>query len=437
MLLMLAFVLLSILLIVRICKSKWNEWNNPILLICMLYALLTIVALFGLQSYQWYYEGIIWLTIALWCLTFGGLFGSYLFFYRNPALKYSKNIRAEICIYFIPSNIAWYFLIVLIALGILGWVYQVYYNGFSLNDFGSVDSLASMNNSIAVERYSGQTKSNFIIKIASIIDYLSPLCGGFLFPYAKTLTKKRICAISLLPIVLVMLFSNGKSGFISSIILYIGAYFISYLYMHKDAPAIKIKRLVACLILGVLLVLLLLITMMLRIGRVDVSTFEVVTDKFMIYAFGEIQAFDYWFSTQNNHYQYSAGVQTFMSIFDTLGIVDRVQGVYELIPNAQGNVFTVFRGIIEDFGKVGGLLFINICGNLIGYNYERIKVARHLPIFSCLIVISMLFFFAFGYIISPWVYATYVVTFLGFAIFLKICNLHHINIVIGKKLLLK
>ena len=189
-------------------------------------------------------------------------------------------------------------------------------------------------------------------------------------------------------------------------------------------------------VLAVLAFGLLLFSMMLRIGRVDSETFDIVTEKFISYAFGEIQAFDWWFKVGRSNLNYSAGVQTFMSIFHNLGMVERKSGVYDFIPGVVSNVYTVFRGIIEDFGTVGGLVFVAICGCIAGYYFEKIKYSVKLPVVSCSFVVGIDFLFIYGYIISPWIYTSYVIMMFFFIGFVALCKGKNIIITYGNKILI-
>lgn len=59
---------------------------------------------------------------------------------------------------------------------------------------------------------------------------------------------------------------------------------------------------------------------------------------------------------------YSFGAMTFLGISNVLGVVQRVQGVYTALLGTSSNVYTVFRGIVEDFGIIGGIIFISLQG---------------------------------------------------------------------------
>lgn len=351
----LVIIVINSFLLFKVCRKVWKEWINPIFLINVLYTFLIMCACLGLENCKFYLSGIAWMLIALWFLTLGGFAGKLIW---NQKWKIRDNEENSIFI----SNRGWIFLRIVIAFGILGWLYQVAYNGFSLNDFTSINSLAQMNHNVAIYRYSGQAKTDIITKITNVNIYIAPVIGGLLYAYSDTKAKRRICLFSLVPITLIMLFSNAKAGFLASLILWFSSYSIAFFYIYKTSPKVDFRKLIICVLIVMMIIGVLIFSMMLRIGNVDINTLNIVKEKFMVYAFGEIQAFDCWFSTQRTKSEISGGIHTFMAIFNTLGIVKREQGVYSLIPNAVGNVYTLFRGIIEDFGTVGGLIFIGMTG---------------------------------------------------------------------------
>lgn len=181
-----AVLIISDLFLLKMCRLIWKEWSHPVFLIDVFYMILILVAYSGLKKYQWSFEGIAWITAALYFLTLGGAFGKQI--YQKRRLYDTAENMVCVCV----SNKAWIFLCAMIVLGMIGWLYQVVYNGFSLSNFTSIDSLAQMNNSIAVDRYSGQGKTNAVIKILNIFLYVGPVCGGFLLHSPKPKNKKEL-----------------------------------------------------------------------------------------------------------------------------------------------------------------------------------------------------------------------------------------------------
>lgn len=87
--------------------------------------------------------------------------------------------------------------------------------------------------------------------------------------------------------------------------------------------------------------------------------------------FGNLPSFAIWFdSGRVSTEQHAPGFYTFMGIFDNLGLEERVTGGYSeylmLAPGETSNVYTVFRGMMHDFGFLGAGIAIVAIGLLAG-----------------------------------------------------------------------
>lgn len=161
------------------------------------------------------------------------------------------------------------------------------------------------------------------------------------------------------------------------------------------------------------------LTMLMRIGNINRETQTIVNNKFREYAFGQIEAFSVWFSRYKRT-RLDWGSNTYMFLTNWLGLTVRKQGVYDLIPGVDTNIFTQNRGIIEDFGKIGGLLYWTMIGIASGISYKKVKAGSDNCICSKIILSALYFMILYGFIISPWIYSSYILAFIGFAFFLMV-----------------
>lgn len=165
---------------------------------------------------------------------------------------------------------------------------------------------------------------------------------------------------------------------------------------------------------------LLIFSMMLRIGEINSSTLSVVLQKFIIYAFGDVQSFDTWISTYYKPSDgMSLGAQTFLGISNLIGVAVKTQGVYSSLPGTASNVYTAFRGVVSDFGIIGGIVFTSILGFFIGASIKTIRDSI-MPRFSIFFVVQGIFFFIFGMFVSPWTYLSYILAVFVFYFYLLI-----------------
>jgi oligosaccharide repeat unit polymerase len=99
------------------------------------------------------------------------------------------------------------------------------------------------------------------------------------------------------------------------------------------------------------------------------------------YFLGSVPAFANWVHTSGEQ-EVTMGAYTFAGVFDLLGIKQRQLGVYEEFQTLAGgedtNIYTLFRGLIQDFTLPGASLFGVLLGFVAG-KAARSDSANHLP----------------------------------------------------------
>lgn len=352
--------------------------------------------------------GVLWIAVSILVFAVGERIGT-----DYAAKKYKVRRQTANCVSEAQISRLSKILVLIILLALLSRLLFLYVNGYGLSVFFSIEKFMAMNTELAYARYHGLTVTNSLITLLSSFCYVAPLCGGYLLMYAGK--KKRIiflCILSLLPILLGMLTENTKSGVIDSAILFIIGLITAFMTLRKHSPKLKFKHIAIIIFLALILFALLFISMCVRIGDFSSETINIVKEKFIVYAFGSVEAFDVWLSDYYTYESYGFGVNTFMAPFNLLGIVTRAHGVYGFLPGVSSNVFSAFRGVILDFGVVGGLLFMFILGVVGGVVY--VKIRRCGSVGAQLIYAALLFFLIRSFLISPWIYSSFWVTFVVF-----------------------
>lgn len=366
-------------------------------------------------SYTWNYTGLIWIEFAVFFMELGALLGKRLSIRSHSNVK--EYYKEQVSTSEIEIKYNWSVMYIIIVLGFMAAIASLLNSGFSLRNVLSLQGLLNTTSTIASTRYSGEPSGSTLIQILSVFTYLSALTGGYSFNYGKKLKEKvgSICAI--LPMVFSMLFTSGKSGFIAVVILWLAGWCVSYVRINGFLPKIKLKYLLGIIGVFILMMALLFFAMILRTGDTSKEMLNILYNKLWIYAFGQMVEFDGWFAGQESFTEYDLGVNTYMMIFKLLGLVTRKQGVYDIYVYGYGNVFTAFRGVISDFGLFGGLIYCFIRGALSQLCFNTIKNGRFAVLASMLIICSY-FWNVYGFIISPWIYTSYVLMILGFGAFM-------------------
>ena len=406
--LFLIFIFLVLLILSVIIHS---DYLNPFKLFVISWSVQVVMCLllFG-NSVYWSYGGLEYIfAISL-------IFFLLSFKYKSKFKKFVVK-KQEFLVNRKKKNVA---LIILIFFGIVYSITLIQNYGLSLKNFTSLDLLLQMNNYMAIQRYTGNVSTSLLNRVLLIFVYAAPMCGGYSYIYSKKRIDKVISLLTLLPVLFILLIENTKAPVIACVIFFLIAMFTAYLVKNEAVPKINFKKMSKWLALFFIIFSLLFVSMMFRIGKFDISTFEIVKVKIGNYIFGHIPAFDHWFSSNCNDLPYSFGIQTFISIFDTLGIQNRIQGVYaeSYVGGALGsNVYTYLRGLISDFGIIGSLLFLISFLGITNYNYQRIKAGSKKIISQIVIMVNysfILFFF-----VSIFSYTSFVIAFVIYGIFLR------------------
>lgn len=375
--------------------------------------------------------GLLWIVAAMIILAVGERIGAN---YAAKRYKTPNNNAVErVYVTRAASRSLFRVLALIILIALLGEVIFLYANGYNFSVFFDINKFMSMNSEIAYDRYNNQTVSNNLITLLSSFCYVAPLCGGYLLPYSGK-RKRRIllCFFSLFPIIFTMLIENTKSGVIDAAILFAIGFMIAFMKLRKSSPKLNFKKIFLIICLLLLLFALLFASMCIRIGGFSSEIIAVVKEKFIVYAFGSVEAFDVWLTEHYTFGTYGFGVNTFMAPFDILGLVNREQGVYGFIDGISSNVFSAFRGVILDFGVVGGLLFMFVIGIIGGSAYSKIRSRG--TVGAQFIYAAILFFLIRSFLISPWVYTSFWVAFAVFLLFiLHSSSRAHRRVVVKRK----
>lgn len=302
---------------------------------------------------------------------------------------------------------------VVLGISLVGVAYDIIEKGFSLQSLVNLDSFLEMSNQISIDRYSGEEESNGILgNVFSINMYTCPLVGGLLFFSFK---KKWFSVLSLAPLYVSGFTQGAKMGIITGSILWLVGVIIS-IQLFDIKIRLRLKHVFNVLIVVLSFFLILIFTMMFRIGRFDFETFIIACNKFVSYSLGHLPAFDMWFDKiDNRDLDYTLGGKLFYGITNFLGILERKQGVFtEMYVISKGgdatNVFTAFRLIIEDFGLVLTIPFMFIMGLITQGVYHNFQIKKNV-VLGIVLMSAIYFFIGWSFVTSIFAYTTYIVMF--------------------------
>jgi len=292
---------------------------------------------------------------------------------------------------------------------ILDWFDQ----GFSIHDlfFDLQASAASYANLL----YSENLDINNFARWSIVCAYLGAILGGFLFPCITTKTGRRLIVVmSFLPSVLVAVTQGGKGLLFLCIVFF----YAGLLVYRASAGTLCLfeKGSIKSLTLYVAILIAVVAISFISRGLYTIENSEELLRRliwyYASYSFGHIYAFSDWFAfiigrhSELTYPQESAahGFYTFTAVFKLLGSHKEVPlGVfgeyYSYGDLLASNIFTMFRGLILDFGFIGSVLFM-LATSLLLHQAFHVMLIRSRPVFTVAVFVFAMGYFYNSFIIS-------------------------------------
>lgn len=305
--------------------------------------------------------------------------------------------------------------------------------GFSPQEF--ITDLFGTANRYLAARYNGDITPNIFSQAGVVLNYVGVCIGGLILTGRKTFFRKlSVFVMSFTPAALHMLIYADKGTlFLCAALLYSG---VLIKRMHEGDTSLTNRQTNRVVFVSLLALLPVLVASFMARGIGEGSTSETV-DRLMFYmasyAFGHLYTFSDWFSyfvfsESTNVYQkqsdYTYGLYTFTAIFKAFGSQVYIpEGFYDEYYNyndiIQSNIYTIFRGLIQDFSYVGALLYMIITGVIFHSAYYRVLVCDK-PTFSVAAFMCLVGYIYTSFIISIMVWKSFFALFVVLSIVLSV-----------------
>lgn len=247
-------------------------------------------------------------------------------------------------------------------------------------------ALSEFTHMAAVYRYAELIGLSLRMQLLLTFVYLGPLLAGCLYGISTSKWDKRLAIASLMPALAVSMVHTARAVVLYAAILWVAGY-LAYRVCSGTDRLIKVNlRTIMMGFAACVAVVLFFSTWQLLRGGLEVNIHNVraMSGRFTGYFFGHAPAFSIWFDDNFADIDYPTfGARTFGGLFSLLGFGKREMGVYtEFISiSPQGdstNVYTIFRGLIEDFGIAGALILAFMMGTLSGRAYRSVASKQDL-----------------------------------------------------------
>ncbi|MBX3705066.1 MAG: oligosaccharide repeat unit polymerase [Pseudomonadales bacterium] len=400
-----------------VVRTAAGTWANPAALFSCFWFLFTFVPLLALP-----FVPINWLAIAyIWaaCLAFAA--PVLMFDWRSAHTRNVRNVRFRRGYLFTP--VVRCVFVLSLTISVVFVLLDLLIQGFNFQRIVA-DFFASSNEYMSM-RYAGEIRSNPFGQWGLIGAYMCSIFGGLLHASCNDHRERWLYLVgAMLPAVLVMLVQSAKGLFVTAIAIILGAHLLCRVLVNQR-PHLSIRGLAKQWRYGFIAVPLLIVAFLSR-GLYSISDSDEVVARLIAYlgsyAFLHVYAFSDWFS----HAYGMASLQTYPSEFFTYGFYSFVAmfelfgaglpippgtyGEYLAIPGlSPGNIYTIFRGLITDFGLGGSLVFLWLLGIVFQWGFWALLMAKR-PVLGIAMYILFIQFLYKSYLISVFIWnSTYLV----------------------------
>ncbi len=448
--LVLPFILLAIT--ARFLKKSWLAPGAFI----SLYWLIAIAAPLLFSPYNNVSLGAVsWIFVSTLTVLFGDLAGS---------IKRPKQQPDQRSLIFSTSQVTFISIIVISCtiIGISSFVIILKLAAHNLSNLLSIQKLLDIAQNIAAQKHTNTYKP-FITQFLNSFIYAGPLFGGLLVAIERSRRHLIIGILSMFPALLMTVIFTLRGYILVATVLWISSFLAMQVLLGNDK--IFTKRYLISGFIGIVLIFIIIIGAgIARFGIADIRNAnriesirneiiiisegiarfgidirnangiesirnEKVYIDFNICAFGHMETFSNWFEKRALKIKKpTLGAYTFAGIFDRLGIRDRFHGLYNeyvvLTKGGKSNIYTVFRGLLEDFTPLGSIGLLFIIAFVTSRVYQRILQGKAgtMPLLAAFYA-TVLWSFSCSIWIWNSVIAAFILFYIGFLVVLYLDKL--------------
>lgn len=287
--------------------------------------------------------------------------------------------------------------------------------GFTLGDLTS--RMFETATTYAVMRYTDSLTPNIYARLNIILAYLAATTGGLLYGSARSKRQAVLTFVgAFLPALLQMLFESGKGLLFFFIVLFFAGVLVTRVFDGRFALFDRATRRRALWFLSVLVPLTFVSFLARGLYAIeDTRELNAALRRYAAtYAFGHLYAFSDWFSWRTGFdasLSYVAepagyGFYTFTSLFRLAGSsrvlpIGIYDDFYEYGNLLFTNIFSIYRGVVMDFGIAGGLIFMFAIGWVMHLVFYRL-VREPRPTVSIALFIYTIGFCYMSFAVSMW-----------------------------------
>lgn len=373
-----------LILFTAIVRKVVRSWLHPSALLLLMWSGIFLSTGCFAPEYSYSVEGGVALIALLAAFGVGGATGSSIYHTNS---RVNNNVSSDVTVR--VKNLESYLAIGTI-LGFIATVVVLSSRGFSAETLSDVDTLMEASHDFSVARYEDNYQMPGIARLLLTVNYVSVALSGICTGFGSTLRwnlksyyKKLLLILPLMPQVALAIIMTTRAQVLYELIVWFSFYISGAVFSKRSEVHIifTIKRIFQFAFFIFFLVFMFVALQFLRAGITDFDRVWDVLEHLKKWPFGSIGGFSIWWD-KGSEAELAMGYYSFTGLFEWLGIRSRENGLYvdyvNLGGGAYGNIYTAFRGLIDDFGWILSAAFLFIAGVAAGYSYDQSKKSTNL-----------------------------------------------------------
>lgn len=344
-----------------LAKRLLVAWYNPVVILVLLWTL--VLSATAVLAPDYYFSGSAYLLLLLFEMTTigGAVVGVLLSKRTRGPRKGIVLVGARVVIW------------VSFVMGLVSTIFIIGSKGLAVSALLNLDALFEVSREFSLARYEDQYRMPIFSRLTQMLVFFSAAVAGLQFVLDRRSMRGYEFFLPIVPLILIAILLTTRASVIFGTIFWISGYGAGRLWESAAlrSPLFGLRGLLAaCLGLLAFSVLFVALQFM-RGGITDINRLPEVLAHLRKWPFGSFAGFSVWFDQVPGNPAVSYGYYTFTGLFDLLGIRDRETGLYldyvDVGGGAFGNIYTVFRGLIEDFtiaGACAALFMVGLASSL-------------------------------------------------------------------------
>ena len=408
-----------IVVLALVARAEAGSWLAPGPFFALVWSVLTWLPIVFVPEVSPFSAAVAWIALSAAVVCIGGYFGARVSRMLGSVAVSPRSLE----------GLPWleYLVIGCAALGLLVVFLLLRAKGAGITALFSVHELERIGSSYSTDRYR-HISEPIGPRILIPAVYTGAIMGGLQLARARSWPAYLIAVLPLGPALLIAVVESTRAAILFPLVLMAASYLSAQVTLRRGLRLFTVKRVLVGAATAVVLVGLSIAVLAVRYesSRSSIGALELVS-QVRLDSLGYLPAFSFWFShgVWASNQRLAWGSYSLSGLFDLLHLKSRVPGLYTdaiSFGGAHGstNIFTMFRGLIEDFGALGELVILLFAGLLCGAAHARAQAgdARYGPVLAAFYAVTMWSFivdlFAYNTILGAWlIYAVYVVVALS------------------------